>query len=424
MFWPVRSTHLRPFLVLAVVALALTTFLVARAVVFASPAQFTVNSTADAVDSSVGDGACRTVAGTCTLRAAIQESNALPGADEIQVPSGTYELGIRPQNQNDVTSGDLDITDSVTITGAGAGSTFVDAGAPPAGAPPQVHGLDRLFEVTVDGGTVAFSGLTISDGYAAEYGGAIFNNSTATVSVDASTLVRSVAGKTGGAIENHVGGRVDVRDSTLSDNFANESGSALNNNRGGAVTVTNSTVSSNSAADVGLDEALAGAGAISNNAELDTAGRITVTGSQLSDNRAGGGRSGAAISNDGTGTVVVQDTTFSKNRAHANGGAIFNGSGQVTISDSWFTENAATHGGALYSSADKGGLLSVRGSIFVLNSAAGDGGAVVGTGSGSLEVLDTTFSKNSADDWGGAVVNQNQSSATIRNVSFSENSGL
>ena len=302
MFWPVRSTHLRPFLVLAVVALALTTFLVARAVVFASPAQFTVNSTADAVDSSVGDGACRTVAGTCTLRAAIQEANALPGADEIQLPAGTYELRIAPRNQNDITTGDLDITGSLTISGAGAGSTIVDGGA---GASAQVPGMDRVFEVSVDGGTVAFSGLTITDGHADEYGGAIANNSTANVTVSDSTLTGNVAGKAGGALDNHVGGQVEIRDSTVSDNFARENGSALNNNRGGAMTITDSAVSSNSASDVGLEELLAGAGAISNNAELDTVGTITVTGSQFSDNRAGGGRSGAAISNDGAGAVTA-----------------------------------------------------------------------------------------------------------------------
>src|SRR5688500_5320120 len=100
----------RPGLVLLVATLVLAAFLVVRTVVFASPAQFTVDSTADAVDSSVGDGACRTLAGACTLRAAIQEANALPGADEIELPSGTYELGIPPLNQNDVTTGDLDIT--------------------------------------------------------------------------------------------------------------------------------------------------------------------------------------------------------------------------------------------------------------------------------------------------------------------------
>jgi hypothetical protein len=409
----VRSAYLRLAVVLAGVTLALVTFLVARAVVFASPVQFAVDSTADAVDARVGDGACRTVAGTCTLRAAIQEANALPGADEIQLPSGAYTLGIAPQNQNDAASGDLDVTDSLTITGSGVGSTHVNG-----------NSRDRVFEVAVASGTVNFSGLTISDGDAAEYGGAILNSSTATITVDRSTLTGSVAGKTGGAIDNHVGGEVHIRDSNLSDNFAREGGSAINNNRDGVVTVSNSTVSSNSAADVGLDENLAGAGAISNNAELDTAGTITVSDSQLSGNRAGGGRSGAGISNDGGGSVGVERTTFSKNQAHANGGAIFNGSGSVTVADSTFTENAATNGGAIYSSADKGGFVAVRDSSFVLNSAAGDGGAIVGTGSGALEVLDSAFSKNSADDWGGAVLNSNQGSATIRNVSFSENSGL
>jgi hypothetical protein len=408
----------------AAVAVGVAALLVLQSVVFANAgAQFVVDSPADSVDSRVGDGACRTLAGSCTLRAAIQEANALPGPDEIRVPAGTYELGIQPRNQNDIATGDLDITDSLTISGAGAGATIVDGGAPPAGAPPQVHGLDRLFDVSVDGGTVAFSGLTFREGNASEYGGAIINNSTATVTVSVATLTGNVAGKAGGAIDNHLGGEVDIRDSTVSSNFATETGSALNNNRGGAMTVSNSAVSANSAEAVGLNQALAGAGAIANNAELDTIGTITVTDSQISGNHSGGGRPGA-ISNDGAGSVVVERTTFSKNTATANGGAIFNGSGQVTVADSTFTENAATDGGAIYSSADKGGLVAVRDSTFVLNRAAGRGGAIVGSGSGALEVLDSTFSKNSADHWGGAVLNQNQSSATIQNSSFSENSGL
>src|SRR5918997_1501843 len=148
---PVRSACVWHSVAVALVAL--TAFMVARAVVFASPARFAVDSTADARDASVGDGACRTVAGACTLRAAIQEANARPGADEIQLPGGTYTLGIAGQNQNDATSGDLDITDSVTITGSGAGTTIVEGNA-----------LDRVFEVADDGGTVGFSGITITDG--------------------------------------------------------------------------------------------------------------------------------------------------------------------------------------------------------------------------------------------------------------------
>src|SRR5688572_7906430 len=61
---------------------------------------FVVDDTSDRVDSDVGDGECRTSVGTCTLRAAIQQANALAGADTILVPSGTYALQIPPQGEN------------------------------------------------------------------------------------------------------------------------------------------------------------------------------------------------------------------------------------------------------------------------------------------------------------------------------------
>ena len=44
---------------------------------------FTVDSTTDAVDASPGNGVCATSGAVCTLRAAIQESNALAGADTV-----------------------------------------------------------------------------------------------------------------------------------------------------------------------------------------------------------------------------------------------------------------------------------------------------------------------------------------------------
>jgi hypothetical protein len=55
----------------------------------------------------------------CTLRAAIQETNALPGADTINLPSGNFLLSIAGQGENAAASGDLDITDNLTIVGAG-----------------------------------------------------------------------------------------------------------------------------------------------------------------------------------------------------------------------------------------------------------------------------------------------------------------
>src|SRR5918998_930787 len=104
----------------------------------ASSATFVVTTTVDALDVRVGDGLCATGGGLCSLRAAVQEANARPGADVIEVPAGTYALAIRPLNENGIATGDLDITDSVAIKGAGAASTIVDAGVPLPGAPPEV----------------------------------------------------------------------------------------------------------------------------------------------------------------------------------------------------------------------------------------------------------------------------------------------
>jgi CSLREA domain-containing protein len=50
---------------------------------------FVVNSTGDGNDAAVGNGVCATSTNACTLRAAIQEANALPGADAIHFAIGS-----------------------------------------------------------------------------------------------------------------------------------------------------------------------------------------------------------------------------------------------------------------------------------------------------------------------------------------------
>src|SRR5262249_53547878 len=79
-------------------------------------ATFTVASTADDPDMNPGDGVCATASSECTLRAAIDEANALAGSDIVNLPNGTYSLGSA-----------LNVTDSLTINGAGAGSV-IDGG--------------------------------------------------------------------------------------------------------------------------------------------------------------------------------------------------------------------------------------------------------------------------------------------------------
>src|SRR5207249_11164567 len=121
----------------------------------AAPLTFTVNSTADAVDANIGDNACRTAAGVCTLRAAIQEANRNSGTDTISLPTaGVYRLTIAGRNENLAATGDLDIMDAVNITGAGASSVIIDG-----------NGLDRVFDIDLlTNGTVNISGVTIRNG--------------------------------------------------------------------------------------------------------------------------------------------------------------------------------------------------------------------------------------------------------------------
>jgi CSLREA domain-containing protein len=85
-----------------------------------------VTSTEDAPDIDPGDGLARAASGETTLRAAIQTANATPGPDTIILPAGLFDLTI-PGTDNDAAFGDLDITDAVTLVGAGPDQTVIDA---------------------------------------------------------------------------------------------------------------------------------------------------------------------------------------------------------------------------------------------------------------------------------------------------------
>lgn len=73
--------HSKPFV--AFLLILTTLFITAITVKPVSGAAFVVNSAENSTDINPGDGFCETATGVCTLRAAIQEANALPGADTI-----------------------------------------------------------------------------------------------------------------------------------------------------------------------------------------------------------------------------------------------------------------------------------------------------------------------------------------------------
>ena len=123
-------------LALLAAAVALSAFLGSSSPVLG--ASFTVDATHDAVDASPGDGVCADAGGACTLRAAVMETNALPGADEISLPTGTYALSIPGAGEDASATGDLDINSDLTIT-----APVIVNGAAEPGATVDGAGLDR-----------------------------------------------------------------------------------------------------------------------------------------------------------------------------------------------------------------------------------------------------------------------------------------
>ncbi len=224
-------------LLLSLLVTCLSFLYLATVVTPALAAEFTVNSTADAVDADPGDGACSTSDSECTLRAAVQETNALPGHDTILVPSGVYTLTIEGPNEDAAASGDLDITSDLTLSGTDA----VVAG----GYTSDREVQDRVLHIVPTDVQVHLYGLGIhngNQGYVGAEGGGIYNAGHLTA--DSTTISRNT-GFPGGGIYN--AGVLTLTNSTVvaNDSF-NRGGGILNT---GTLTVTNSTLSDNWALD-------------------------------------------------------------------------------------------------------------------------------------------------------------------------------
>ena len=112
-------------------------FALCAVLAFAAPASaqlvFTVNSAADASDSTPGDGVCAASGNVCTLRAAIEEANALSGVDTIQfaIGSGVQTINVgaslppvtSPAIIDATTQPGFDGKPLIVLNGSGAGGS-------------------------------------------------------------------------------------------------------------------------------------------------------------------------------------------------------------------------------------------------------------------------------------------------------------
>jgi polymorphic membrane protein len=210
-----------------------------------------------------------------------------------------------------LTSGELQITHAITISGPGAGNLAVDGNA-----------TFRVFDNLISG--VSISGFSITNG--------------------------SAPGDNGGGVFNEGGNSATLRlsDCTVSGNSADFGGGIFNLN--GTLTVNNCTISGNAAAFSG--------GGI-NNDGVDGTAMLSVTNSTISDNSTtandgGGITTGAGGSVASFASVIVSNSTLSGNSATGNGGAIANASvlpnvARLTITNSTISDNSATaNGGGIY----------------------------------------------------------------------------
>src|SRR2546430_3554687 len=100
-----------------------------------------VNTFSDSVDVTPGDHRCKDANGMCSLRAAIQEANALGGTGTsiTLTQAGTYTLTIKGAHEDNAATGDLDIKTSITL--------WAPSGGPTATIAAQSGFGDRVFDI-------------------------------------------------------------------------------------------------------------------------------------------------------------------------------------------------------------------------------------------------------------------------------------
>jgi hypothetical protein len=219
---------------LALLALATCVVPIAHAITFE------VNTTADLPDDGFGVTTCHTSAGTCSLRAAIMKANQVDGTDSIHIPAGTYTLTIPPSGGDADDTGDLNITTSIAITGAGAGRTIIDGNA-----------TDRVFDISV-GQFVGLTGLTVRNGHQIDNGGGIRNAGILTVDrctiEENRTIGNGIVGDGAGIYST---GSLDIYASTIRSNNVQGPGNGGGIGSYGTAVIRTSTISGNAAVNGG-----------------------------------------------------------------------------------------------------------------------------------------------------------------------------
>ena len=173
--------------------------------------------------------------GAGSLRAHLAAANANPGSDTILFDPAAFASPRTISLQTALPQ----ITDSVVITGPGAGLLTVRRD-------PGAATNFRVFDSTAPALTIA--GMTVTGGNPAGDGGGLLSMGTGpAVTLDRVVFSGNAATGEGGAVFINTGGLLTVRNSTLSGNSATTDGGGIYFFSGGSLLMENSTITGNTA---------------------------------------------------------------------------------------------------------------------------------------------------------------------------------
>jgi hypothetical protein len=267
--------------------------------------------------------------GAGSLRQAILDANAAAGPDVI-----TFQAGLT--GTITLTSGQLELYDSVDIQGPGAAVITVDGNN--SSRVFYLYNSDALIDVSI-------SGLTVAHGNASEGGGIIDWGENLTldhVTVQNNTATTNEGGGGGGLARKEILGSLTIRNSVFSGNDATDS-------TGGGIYIQNNTAP------------------------------ILIQDTLITGNHAGF-LGGGIYLYDSVGGVKIDRSTISGNTAEVRGGGIYlyDVGAAIAIENSTVSGNHAISGagGGIYAYHVGLGGLAVRNSTIAGNDAGGSGGGI------------------------------------------------
>jgi hypothetical protein len=337
-----------------------------------------------------------------SLREAVQAANNTAGANTISFEQdSTFNISL--------SSGELTITNAVTIDGSDAADVTIDGDS-----------STRIFNVSDSNAATTLRSLTITNGTQGVY-------SAADLTVESTTISNNTSDDSGAGVDmsSLVQRSLTITDSTISGNSTAKAGGGVLVFGYVDVLIEDSIISGNSTGNYGN---FYGGGIIANlNASSANGfGSLSISSSQINNNVGGGistnlgltltssvvsGNTGARGGirdtgfyygpdncDDGCSYVLIQDSTVSDNVASASAGGGVATYGKLTVINSTLSGNSAENGGAIHAINYDSNIATVINSTISGNFAQESGGGLYVN---NLALINSTISGNSASIGGG-----------------------